>query len=360
MRESWSTSSVESIELSIEVVSSNFERYVAGALGVGVEIQVNLYGRDAMNAVLGRDALKHAAIGRHEQPHVGTSIGPAEGQVTEIVESILVVDIDAGAPERGVSAHAPRSGEPRSRVRRPMRLVRECVREPADEFVAVPGRDVSGDAAVLAEVVVVQPSAKQKVGIGDTNEFAVLANQPLVNQVADDATDVALVDTGSLCQLALRKVNCGVHEQHPSDAGRHWGEGGRGAPAAFKTVRVALDFDEETGCPDVRVAGQVEPTARLLVAQRTPGGTHERDGKHGNDFRRKAQRTGPRAVRLDRPDGLVEGGGGRRDAALEHEDGPSGPQECVWGAWLDQRLFQFDLLAEMLGEVGQKSASLSN
>ena len=66
MRESWSTSSVESIKLSIEVVSSNFERYVADALGVGVEIQVNLYGRDAMNAVLGRDALKHAGVGRHE------------------------------------------------------------------------------------------------------------------------------------------------------------------------------------------------------------------------------------------------------------------------------------------------------
>ncbi len=52
----------------------------------------------------------------------------------------------------------------------------------------------------------------------------------------------------------------------------------------------------------------------------------KRDGEYGNDFRRKARRAGLRDVRLDRPDGVVEGGGGRRDAALEHEDGSSGPQ----------------------------------
>ena len=304
-------------------MSLNFVGNVAGALGVGVEIQVTLDGRDAMNAVLGRDASKYAGVGWHEYPHVGASLGRAEGQVAEVVESVLVVDVDAGGPERRVSAHAPRSGEPGGCVLRLVRLVRECLRELADEFVAVPGWDVPCDAVVLAEVVFVQPSAKQKVWVEDTDEVAVLADKPLVSEVADNAADVALVDAGSLRQLALRKVNGGVREQHPTDAGRHWGEGGRRAPAALETVRVALDSDEQAGGADVRVAGQVEPTARFLVTQRTPGGTHEGDGKHGNDFRRKARLTGSRDLGLDRPDGVVEGGGGRRDAALEREDGPS-------------------------------------
>ena len=81
----------------------HLERNVAGAFGVGMEIQIDLDRGDAMNTVAGRNALKHTAVGRHEYPHVGAPVGWAEGQIAEIVESVLMMDVNARGPKRGVS-----------------------------------------------------------------------------------------------------------------------------------------------------------------------------------------------------------------------------------------------------------------
>ncbi len=149
--------------------------------------------------------------------------------------------------------------------------------------MATAGCNVAFDKMMFGKIIGLMPRIEQLVRIIRLQTALIISDdQPGLFKPTNDTAGITLVKTGTPRQFPLSEAPVWLDEKPARNARAFRGEYVWGPAGFFKTIRSALDMDEEAGPFDVGISGEIHPCNAMFVAKPATRLAHEGNDQKGD------------------------------------------------------------------------------